>query len=183
MSDTNGPDLQALARRWYARARAVEEAHFRRCVIFQRWHIWLGAASVVATSLLGAIANLSAEDLKTSTEIFNSAKALLSISAPVLASLVAFLKLQDKSNLHHNAAARFASIKRKMQMIISECYTGCDPKKVTEQLDKTRLSWDELTLEAPALYKKDWSEIQKYDRDIDSLYEKGFPVPAASLNR
>jgi hypothetical protein len=52
-------------------------------------------------------------------------KMVLTILAPVLTALVSFLRFDEKASMHHNAAARFASMKRRLHIMISECSTGC----------------------------------------------------------
>jgi len=54
----------------------------------------------------------------------------------ILTALVSFLRFDEKASMHHNAAARFASMKRRLHIMISECSTGCDQKKVKADLEK-----------------------------------------------
>ena len=70
-------DLNAVIRHWYDRTRTVEKAHFTRCALFRRRHVALGCVTIVSTSLLGVLSNLSPD---------------------------------------HNAAARFASVKRRLAL-------------------------------------------------------------------
>jgi hypothetical protein len=87
-------------------------------------------------------------------------KMLLTILAPVLTALVAFLRFDEKSNMHHDAAARFASMKRRLHIMKSECSTGCDATAVKAELEKICWKWDALTLQAPALYLKEVTFIR-----------------------
>jgi hypothetical protein len=77
---------------------------------------------------------------------------LLTIIAPVLAAVISFLRFDEKSEMHHNAGARFASMKRRLHLMIWECNSGCDSDKVKAELKKICEKWDALTLQAPALY-------------------------------
>ena len=150
-------DLNAVTRHWYERTRIVEKAHFTRCALFRRRHVALGCVTIVSTSLLGVLSNLSPDHGLLRVQIFglnvvNDTKVLLTILAPVLTALVSFLRFDEKSNMHHNAAARFASMKRRLHIIIAGCSAGCDQNMVKAELEKICEKWDALTLQAPALY-------------------------------
>jgi hypothetical protein len=162
-------DLNALTYHWYNRTRMVEKAHFTRCGLFRKRHVILGCVTIVCTSLLGVLSNLSSALVsipftggKNFDLVFDS-KMLLTILAPLLTALVSFLRFDEKSNMHHNAAARFASMKRRLHLVISECSTGCDRNKVKAELEKICEKWDALTLQAPALYLKEASFIRDHD--------------------
>jgi hypothetical protein len=160
-------DLNALIHHWYNRTRIVEKAHFTRCSLFRRRHVMLGCITIVCTSLLGVLSNLHPAPISMPLlggtkkfDIVGDSKMLLTILAPVLTALVSFLRFDEKSNMHHNAAARFASMKRRLHLTISECSSGCDPGKVKAELERICEKWDALTLQAPALYLKEASFIR-----------------------
>src|SRR6202035_1627612 len=155
-------DLNAVTRHWYERTRIVEKAHFTRCALFRRRHVALGCVTIVCTSLLGVLSNLS-PDHGLLLDVANDSKVLLTILAPVLTALVSFLRFDEKSSMHHNAAARFASMKRRLHIIIAGCGAGCDQNMVKAELEKICEKWDALTLQAPALYLKEASFIRDSD--------------------
>jgi hypothetical protein len=161
-------DLNAVTRHWYGRTRIVEKAHFTRCALFRRRHVALGCVTIVCTSLLGVLSNLSPDHGLLRVQIFglyvaNDLKVLFTILAPVLTALVAFLRFDEKSSMHHNAAARFASMKRKLHILIAGCSAGCDKNMVKAEMEKICEKWDALTLQAPALYLKEASFIRDPD--------------------
>ena len=163
-------DLNALTCHWYNRTRIVEKAHFTRCSLFRRRHVILGCITIVCTSLLGVLSNLNSAFISIpfsggdkNLDLVGDLKMLLTILAPVLTALVSFLRFDEKSNMHHNAAARFASMKRRLHLIISECSTECDRNTVKEELQKICEKWDALTLQAPALYLKEASFVRDHD--------------------
>jgi hypothetical protein len=161
-------DLNAVTLHWYDRTRIVEKAHFTRCALFRRRHVALGCVTIVCTSLLGVLSNLSPDHGLLRVQVFglnvaNDSKVLLTILAPVLTALVAFLRFDEKSSMHHNAAARFASMKRRLHIIIAGCSAGCDQNMVRAELEKICEKWDALTLQAPALYLKEASFIRDSD--------------------
>ena len=163
-------DLNAVTRHWYGRTRIVEKAHFTRCALFRRRHVALGCVTIVCTSLLGVLSNLS-PDHGLLLDVANDSKVLLTILAPVLTALVSFLRFVEKSSMHHNAAARFASMKRRLHMIIAGCSAGCDQNMVKAELEKICEKWDALTLQAPALYLKEASFIRDSDEASGQIYK------------
>jgi hypothetical protein len=114
----------------------------------------------MCTTLLGVLSNLGPSHGIISFIHFYAVtdlKMVLTILAPVLTALVSFLRFDEKASMHHNAAARFASMKRRLDIMKWECSTGCDQKKVKAELEKICEKWDALTLQAPALYLKEAS--------------------------
>lgn len=65
--------------------------------------------------------------------------------------------------MHHNAAARFASMKRRLHILIAGCNAGRDQNMVKAELEKICEKWDALTLQAPALYLNEASFIRDSD--------------------
>jgi hypothetical protein len=166
----NQVSVDSFASRWEARTKAVERAHFERCRKFRQFHLWLGGAAVTASTLFSVLTTLdgtvdgSHPDFKLMVEVFTG---VLAICSPVLTSLVSFLRFEERSNQHHNAAARFSALKRRLQVFLwFECTTACNRAEARTILHEVRKEWDALTLEAPALYKHDWSEI--HDLDLEN---------------
>jgi hypothetical protein len=179
-------DLNAVTRHWYDRTRTVEKAHFTRCTLFRRRHVALGCVTIVCTSLLGVLSNLSPDHGLLRLQIFGldvgkDSKVLLTILAPVLTALVSFLRFDEKSSMHHNAAARFASMKRRLHIIIAGCSAGCDQNMVRAELEKICEKWDALTLQAPALYLKEASFIRDFDEGNGKHRSKRRPASSPQL--
>ncbi len=179
-------DLNAVTRHWYDRTRIVEKAHFTRCALFRRRHVALGCVTIVCTSLLGVLSNLSPDHGLLRMQIFglnvaNDSKVLLTILAPVLTALVSFLRFDEKSSMHHNAAARFASMKRRLHILIAGCSAGCDQNMVKAELEKICEKWDALTLQAPALYLKEASFIRDSDEASGEHRSKKRPGSSPQL--
>lgn len=168
-AQTGLKELDSVAWKWQVRTRVVEKAHFTRCVRFRKCHVALGCVTIVCTSLLGVLANFHLSDtwVNANMTVFTT---FLTVIAPVLTGLVSFLRFDEKSTLHHNAAARFASMKRKLQLMMSECSSGCDRNQAIRELRDICEKWDALTLQAPALYANEWNmaeeEERQYQEDI-----------------
>ena len=154
-------ELNEVIRNWWARASAVEKAHFRRCAIFRTRHVILGCVAIAVTSLLGVSAQL---DNKIPILEGTTLTGILTVVAPVITGLVSFLRFDEKSNMHHNAAARFAAMKRKLQIMNGETSIDFDSNKVKRELFQLCEKWDTLTIQAPALYRR---EAKKLRNDIE----------------
>jgi hypothetical protein len=166
-------EFDAVARHWYVRTDAVEGAHFTRCARFRNRHLWLGCITISCTALLGVLANHQTAGLGIDS-LHHYLLPLLTVIAPILAGLVSFLRLDEKSTLHHNAAGRFASMKRRLDIMISECTTERDLDEVRHQLRDICEKWDALTAQAPALYRAEWKgidrQIKKNEADINKYH-------------
>ena len=150
--------LDHVIQKWEIRAGAVERAHFRRCALFRKFHLELGGAAVAVTTLLGVSTQLP-QDRWNLCKIFTI---LLTVVAPVLTGLVSFLRFDEKSTLHHNAAGKFAAMKRKLQLMHVEGGSAqYDMNKARRDLFQLCEKWDTLTNQAPALYEKDAEQLNK----------------------
>jgi hypothetical protein len=126
----------------------------------------LGAITIVLSSLLGVLAH---EPERDPSSFLHRTELLLSVVVPVLTALVAFLRFDERSAMHHGAAAKFAALKRKLQIHYTECISkGCSADNL-ETLSEVCKIWNELTAQSPALYKSDWPEIELYDEYLRNL--------------
>jgi hypothetical protein len=177
-------DLIALTGAWCSRTRAVERAHFRRSVKFRSQHIILGSITIVLSSLLGVLTH---DPVRDSASSLYKIGLLLSVIVPVLTALVAFLRFDERSAMHQNSAAKFAALKRKLQMHYTERLSnGHGDDNVQTTLSEVCRLWDELTIQSPALYKSDWPEIASYDKYLMSFRadaEASGHVPPANRGR
>ena len=171
-------DITGLVRAWCARTRAVEEAHFNRCVSFRSRHFRLGALTIVLSTLMSV---LSHEEIRHHSPIGGGSTDVialfLSVIVPVLTALVAFLRFDERSALHHNAAAKFAALKRRLQMHYIERFSGESAAANDLQvLSDVCKQWNELTIQAPALYKRDWSKRASHEEELIGLQEDILPA-------
>jgi hypothetical protein len=91
---------------------------------------------------------------------------VLAIVVPALTALVSFLRFDDRSNMHHHAAAKFASLKRQLQILLVGCIDNHDFAKAENVISRIRGEWDQLTLQSPALYKRDLSESLRHHHKV-----------------
>jgi Na+/phosphate symporter len=173
-------DLDLVIQKWEIRAGAVERAHFRRCALFRNFHLELGGAAVVFTSLLGVSTQLPQD-----WTVCKTVTIVLTVVAPVLTGLVSFLRFDEKSSLHHSAAGKFAAMKRKLQLMHVEASSvEYDIHQARRELFRLCDKWDTLTNQAPALYEKDayqvLREIDKNEKAL-GLIDKNASVHTAEV--
>ncbi len=89
----------------------------------------------------------------------------LSILTPILSAAITFLRYQERSTTHHDAATRFSALKRALELEAANFKSSADGS--AKSLAEVRDKWDQLTLDAPALYKMDWSEIAEFDQKVE----------------
>lgn len=170
-------EFDAVARHWYVRTDAVERAHFTRCARFRNWHLWLGCITIGCTALLGVLAGYHTDGPKDWVySVRDYLLPLLTVIAAILTGLVSFLRFDEKSTMHHNAAGRFASMKRRLDIMISECSTECDLNGVRRQLRDICEKWDMLTAQAPALYRTEWKGIDRQIKKNEIEINKYHPT-------
>jgi len=159
-----------LLKSWCARTRVVEKAHFRRCAAFRRNHYILGGVLIGASALTSALTALVEEGNSLFEEYALAiflARLVLALFVPVCAALATFLSYEARSARHHDAAARFAALKRRMSRALVIAEIDRDTKHARDELEAVAQDWDRLTHDAPALYRKRWeSEISRYERSL-----------------
>lgn len=158
-----------LVHRWHVRTSAIEAAHFKRCAQLRQRHWVFGITLIVTSSLLGAVANFKGDSHVLPPELIRELSIILSMFVPVWSAVVTFLGYNERSSKHHDAAARFAALKRQLQIAQANCESSklCDQVPII--LEEVRKRWDELTLGAPELTKKEWPEIQAGDEVINEM--------------
>lgn len=165
-------DIQTL-KKWHARLRSVEKAHFNACIKYRQRHFLLGFALIASTSLSTALTGESfvnyVAGLGDSTKWFvDSVIVSVGIFATLLAATATFFGYQGRSVEHHHAAAKYAAVKRLVEIAISrrENHATDDDELGYQALEEARVAWDSMTAECPPLYKGDWSEIERYEIEI-----------------
>jgi hypothetical protein len=157
-----------MVKNWLARAHVVEAEHFQHCVMFRRRHYIWGAVLICSLSLASALTAIVErnEVPESIANILIFPRILLALFVPVAAALVTFLAYQARSERHHYAAARFSALKRRLFLVLSDAEAGAhkDTRKVLSEVCR---DWDDLTLNTPALYRKNTEK--EWKADIASL--------------
>ena len=173
-------DFQML-KSWHARLRSIEKAHFNACVKYRLRHFFWGGTLILFTSLSTA---LSGEDFTsyisnlendTQKRVADFISLSVGIMAPLLAAIVTFFGYQGRSVEHHHAAAKYAAVKRLVAIAISrrENHATEDYELGYQALDQACAAWDGMTAECPPLYKRDWSEVKHYEKEMGYLRDDG----------
>lgn len=154
-----------LVKRWWARTETVEQAHFKASIKYRRRHYIFGGLLISVTTSASILQNTDYSWLPNGNLL-----QVLGLISPLLAALVTFLEYPKRSSQHHDAAARFSELKRSLQMQAAN-YDESSPEKISETMNDIKCRWDQLTLDAPALNKTDWSEIADMDVRVERAAE------------
>ena len=151
-----------LLKYWYVRTKAVEKAHFCCSVKFRRRHLYWGMVLIVLSTFLGIITNIKEDSQSTIQSTIKPyvdvIKPGLTVIVPVLSALVTFLKYDERVTKHHNAAAKFSSLKRSLQLELVNYNKTKINEDFLSRIKSLKDAWDQLTADCPAIYKKEWSD-------------------------
>ncbi|MEO1390603.1 MAG: SLATT domain-containing protein [Cyanobacteria bacterium J06634_6] len=145
--------VEELLESWYRRLRNSQFAHYESAKSFARIHYWLGIPSVLLSTLIGtSIFATLGESVETNLRL---AAGLVSVLAAGLTSLQTFLKLSEKSEKHRSAAARYGSLRREIEELLSlQSLNESSAASLREAIDR-------LAEESPSIPNRDWSKAQK----------------------
>jgi hypothetical protein len=179
------PDnTEELLQGWLFHSHKGRQRHDRAARVLDGRRIWLGAA---ATIFAGLVSTSVFTDL--GKELSGSWKipiALISLAAPALSGLSAFLNLGERAGNHRLAGVQYKAMIRELERRLSE---GTGTSSITPSvLDEIQKRLDELEKNAPIvperiflLVDKDWSlnRVEKVTKAID-LYNLNDQPPNRS---
>jgi Protein of unknown function (DUF4231) len=143
---------------WKSRAERALFAHRYAAKGFQTLHLWLGIPLVVITAVVGTSMYATLE----SQPAFwvKAITAGLSVLAAILAAVQTFVSPQDRRQIHNEAAAGFAAVRRNIEEFEALPEDQKPPAK--EFLDSVREELDTLARKYPPVPDMYWN---KADRD------------------
>lgn len=112
-------DERELVLAWLRRARESQMAHYEMANILSDRERLLGVPVILLTSIIGtsAFASLTTEAIDPAIKI---AVGALGVIAAFLASLQTFFKYSERSERHKACAARFAAVRRELEIVYAE---------------------------------------------------------------
>ncbi len=156
MNDTNR--LYELLIKWHHRSRKSEKAHYRSATSCRVFNYALGIPLVVITvvvasdifGLLEAIAKMQYPwEADKDMQIEARVVAVLSVLAPILASLQTFLRFPERAEQHRNAAVKFGSLKRDVEMLIA--LPPSEKAQIEKVLSEIQEKGSQIMSESPSI--------------------------------
>nr|WP_262384974.1 SLATT domain-containing protein [Pseudomonas fragi] len=137
-----------MVQRWIKRSRESQFAHYYMADILSGRNRSLGLTIIVLTSLTGITSIVSKPP-----ENLLIVLGLASLIAAFFTSLQTFFKYEERATSHLSAGAKYAAIRRKLELIFS---AGTTPDNTL--LDELRKELDSLAENSPnvpkAIFKK-----------------------------
>lgn len=149
--------VQDVLDEWKSRAERALFAHRYAAKGFQALHLWLGIPLVAITALVGTSIFATLE----SQPYFwvKSITAAASVLAAILAAVQTFVSPQDRRQIHNEAAAGFAAVRRKIEEFEALPVDEKPPAK--EFLDCVREELDTLARKYPPVPDRYWNKAGK----------------------
>lgn len=152
-------DHLKLLEQWHMGLRTAHKAHQQAAVRFERNGRWLGAATVIASTIVGT--SLFA-DASSSLDIgWKIGAGILSLVAAILSAIQGTLKFSELATLHRSAAQHYGPLRREVEEMLAAAGAGGElsPTKISD----LRKRWDEIDADAPSVPQK------LYDAVVASL--------------
>jgi hypothetical protein len=138
-----------LLQRWIKRGRESQFCHYEMASLLEVRSRMLGIPVILFTTIVGAsIFSSFSESADTRVAV-----GLLSLAAAVLSSLQTFFNYSDRAEKHRRAAAKFSSVRRRMEL--HAVREAVDP----ELMNVFREELDELASESPHVPQHVYSRV------------------------
>jgi len=146
--------------------RIAHKAHQQAAVKYERSGRWLGAATVIATTMVGTSLFADAgSDLSTGWKV---GAGILSLVAAILSAVQGTLKFSELAALHRSAAQHYGPLRREVEEMLAEGGAGANLSQA--RITDLRKRWDEVDADSPSVPQK------LYDKVVASLQRS--PTPA-----
>lgn len=159
-------DHAKLLDQWHKGLRIAHKAHQQAAVKFERSGRWLGAATVIASTIVGT--SLFADASSSLDTLWKVGAGVLSLVAAILSAIQGTLKFSETAALHRSAAQRYGPLRREVEELIAATGVGGTPDPA--RISDLRKRWDEIEADAPSVPQ------DLYDRVVASLQSS--PLPA-----
>lgn len=146
--------MESLLENWYRRMREAQFSHYEAARSFDRMHYLLGVPSVVLSTLIGtSIFATLGESINSNLRLLTG---LTSVLVAALTALQTFLKFSEKSEKHRLVAARYGSLRREVEQLLTQ------KESLTKELvTPLREAIDRLSEESPSIPTRAWSKTKK----------------------
>lgn len=140
-------DHAKLLDQWHKGLRIAHKAHQQAAVKFERGGRWLGAATVIATTIVGT--SLFADASSSLDTSWKIGAGILSLVAAILSAIQGTLRFSETAALHRSAAQRYGPLRREVEELIAVSGSGAtiDPDRISA----LRKHWDEIDADAPSV--------------------------------
>lgn len=136
-----------LLRAWQFGLRELIIGHFGAAKRDDRWSVGLGAAVVAMTAIAGSA--IFATFHSSANPAYRLAAGVISLIATVLAAEQQYLRLEERTTKHLDAARRHQALREEIEVSIARLQDGDGMSD--EQIDSIRTRRDEIEKAAPPI--------------------------------
>ena len=154
---------RSLLEEWHVRATAAQFGHQTRAAGTRKLYILLGVPVVALTTLVGT--SVFATFNETPSQLAKLAVGTISILAAVLAAIQTFLSYGQLTERHRTAAARYASLRRTIEVALASHDASA--------VDRIRVEMDKVGAASPQIGDKVWQASLLAAEDAISGWRRG----------
>jgi hypothetical protein len=176
-------ETNELCFHWRFRVHRIQIAHYDSARKFERLHLWLGFPAIVLSTIVGTSVFASLQ--KTANANTGAWLAiligLLSILSASLTGLQTFLRYSELAERHRIAAARFISLKHRIELLAT--LPPPHSEAVHSTLKDIEPSWAKLREESPNIPQKIWGHVEQkltYEEHAKRYSHFGNTLPSAA---
>lgn len=155
-----------MAAKYWRRAGRVGLAHYRAAEIAKKRSTRIGIPNVIITAV---VATSIFSTLNESKEFFwvRIATGVIALAAAVLSALQAFLNFGDLAEKHHIAGAKYANVRRTIDLFLLRFSAAGDAERdaALQQVEEIVNTLSSLSAESPSLTE---AQYQRGKSDFDS---------------
>ncbi len=147
-----------LISEWITDAHILLKCHLSMAESTRRKHRNIGIISAVLSAIVGSsiFASLGEENM---SKVIIITTGLISLSATILTSILAFLKLPEIANQYHNSGNEYAAVRKEMQFLLT--FEASEDEYVKNEIKRLKIKWDEIRKNSIPISTKTIKRINK----------------------
>lgn len=159
-------DQEELISNWIEDAHFLLKCHLALAESTRRKHRNIGILSAVLSAIVGSsiFASLGQEESSKTLIIITG---LVSLSATILTSILAFLKLPESANQYHNSGNEYAAIRKELEFLRS--FESKDDEYVKNEIKRLKIKWDEIRKNSIPISTKTIKRLSKKSGNVIRL--------------
>lgn len=151
-------EQEDLISNWIKDAHFLLRCHLSLAESTRKKHRFIGITSAILSAVVGSsiFASLGQEEAHRNLIIITG---LISLSATILTSILAFLKLPEIANQYHNSGNEYAAIRKELEYLLT--FESDDNEYVKNEIKRLKLKWDDIRKNSIPISAKTIKKIYK----------------------
>lgn len=144
---------------WIKDSKRLLKCYLSKAEKIRRNYKIIGISSAILSTFVGSsiFASIGQDESNTSLLIITG---LVSLSATLLTSILAFLKMPELANKCHISGNEYASIRKELELLLE--FDSSDDEYVKNQIKQIKLKWDDVRNNSIPISAK---YIAKFDKN------------------